>query len=187
MIDLQTIGNKIKQTRLMQKKTQQQIADACGISKSMLSKIENGQTAAAVATLSKICKALNIPMSWLLDEEKDRDLILVNKRSRKAKMGDHNIGYYYELLANKPPLSVIEPFIVSIPKELKKDQQTYTHTQDEFVYVLEGAIELYYDGKKYYMEKGDSAYFRGTKPHLYMPVNNQEAKVLTIYIENRFE
>lgn len=186
IIDLQSIGNKIKQTRLLQRKTQQQIADYCNISKSMLSKIENGQRASAVATLSKICEALNIPLSWLLDSEKDQELVLVREQNRQMKIGNAGMGYSYEVLANRSHLSAIEPLIVSVPKVQNKNQQTYTHAQDEFIYILEGAIELYYDGKKYYMEKGDSAFFKGTKSHLFMPVNNEEAQVLTIYIENPF-
>lgn len=62
-MSLRHIGRKIKQIRLRQKKTQQQIAEECDISKSLLSKIENGQTSSAVATLSKISEALEIPLS----------------------------------------------------------------------------------------------------------------------------
>src|SRR5690625_6194059 len=54
-INLETIGIKIKQARLRLKKTQQQVADECGISKSLLSKIENGQTSSAVATADEVC------------------------------------------------------------------------------------------------------------------------------------
>ena len=72
-INLDHIGKKIKYLRLRQQKTQQQIADECGISKSLLSKIENGQTSSAIATLAKIAKALNVSLSWLL-EDKQRSI-----------------------------------------------------------------------------------------------------------------
>jgi len=36
-VDLKQIGERIKEVRLRHKKTQQQIADDCGISKSLLS------------------------------------------------------------------------------------------------------------------------------------------------------
>src|SRR5699024_6728758 len=111
---------------------------------------------------------------------------LVRKVNRENKVGNTDMGYAYELLANKPNLSLVEPMIVSVPKVQNKDQQTYTHPQDEFIFILEGSIELLYDGKKYYLGKGDSAYFKGSKPHLFMPANNEEAQVLTMYIENPF-
>lgn len=150
----------------------------------MLSKIENGQAAAAVATLSKISDTLAVPLSWLLTEEKEEDLILQKKNDRPSKVGDHSMGYSYELLANRAPYSGLEPTIVHVtPKEDNQRTKGYTHSQDEFIFILEGSIILFYDGEEYFMDKGDSAYFQGYKPHLFMPVNNEEAKVLTLFID----
>ncbi|HLR40089.1 MAG TPA: helix-turn-helix transcriptional regulator, partial [Virgibacillus sp.] len=104
-INLQHIGKKIKQARLGNKKTQQQIADQCGISKSMLSKIENGQTSSAVATLSKISEALEVPLSWILDDHPETDVVIQRKSERQISMGNENMGYSYELLANRSKFS----------------------------------------------------------------------------------
>ncbi|GGA81079.1 helix-turn-helix domain-containing protein [Ornithinibacillus halotolerans] len=184
-INLETIGKKIKELRLRKKLTQQQVADASGISKSMLSKIENGQTASAIATLSKISETLDVSLSWLLDERNEQDLVLLPKNNRKSKIGDENMGYSYELLANRSSLSGFEPTIVHVtPKNLNLREETYTHTQDEFIFILEGSIYLYYDGKKFFMEKGDSACFKGSKPHLFIPVDEKEAKVLTFFVDS---
>ena len=119
-MDLQHIGKKIKQVRLRQQKTQQQIADECGISKSLLSKIENGQTSSAVATLSRISDALGIPLSWVLDDHPETDIVLLPKDKRQYKIGNEHMGYSYELLANRSKFSHIEPTIVYVtPKDAK--------------------------------------------------------------------
>ncbi|MHA6251489.1 helix-turn-helix domain-containing protein [Oceanobacillus sp. CAU 1775] len=174
----------MKQIRLRKKLTQQQVADQCQISKSMLSKIENGQTASAVATLSKISEVLEVPLSWVLDEKTDEDLVLQKKAQRQSRLGDDNMGYSYELLANRSFYSGVEPTIVHVtPKDSNQRKEGYTHSQDEFIFILEGTIILFYDGKEYRMERGDSAYFQGHKPHLFMPVDNTEAKVLTLFID----
>lgn len=184
-ISLDNIGIKIKQLRLRQKKTQQQIADACDISKSLLSKIENGQTSSAIATLSKISNALDVPLSWLLEDKAEQDLVLLPKGDRQAKVGDVHMGYSYELLANRSPYTGVEPTIVHVtPKDVNVRKEMYTHSHDEFIYVLTGAIELSYDGNTHYMEKGDTAYFNGMKPHLFIPVDNKGAEVLTLFIES---
>ncbi|WP_280530724.1 helix-turn-helix domain-containing protein [Ornithinibacillus bavariensis] len=179
------MGTKIKEVRLRKKLTQQQVADASGISKSMLSKIENGQTASAIATLSKISETLEVSLSWLLDEREEQDLVLLTRDNRRARIGDENMGYSYELLANRSQLSRFEPTIVHVtPKNLNLREESYTHSQDEFIYILEGSIYLFYDGKKYFMEKGDSACFQGSKPHLFIPVDDKEAQVLTFFMDN---
>ncbi|WP_337969754.1 helix-turn-helix domain-containing protein [Virgibacillus salexigens] len=179
------MGKKIKQMRLRTKKTQQQVADECGISKSLLSKIENGQTASAIATLSKISEVLHVPLSWLLDDHDDRDLVLLPHGERQFKVGDENMGYSYELLANRSRFTGIEPTIVHVtPRDMNVRQEVYTHSQDEFIYILEGKIQLLYGESKHHMEQGDSAFFKGNKSHLFIPVNNEPARVLTIFIDN---
>lgn len=171
----------------MLKKTQQEVADQCEISKSMLSKIENGQVASALATLSKIANALETPISWIVDGQEEEDIILSKKENRKFKMEDMNMGYSYELLAKPSHMSTIEPTLITVtPKDKFKTKKLYTHPQDEFVYIIEGVMEILYDGKTYNMEKGDSAYFKGVKPHLFIPVDNKGALVLSIYVENPY-
>lgn len=65
------IGKRIKYLRKSQQRTIQEIAEVCGFSKSLLSKIENGRTTSPVATLVKIANALGVNliywmrMSWL--------------------------------------------------------------------------------------------------------------------------
>lgn len=184
-INLENIGQKIKQARTRLKKTQQQVADECGISKSLLSKIENGQTSSAVATLSKISQSLNVSLSWILDDRPETDLVLLPKVNRQVSVGDESMGYSYELLANRSKFSNIEPTIVHVtPKDTNLRHEPYTHSQDEFIYILEGSIYLLYNGKKNLMAQGDTAYFKGTKPHLFIPVDNKGARVLTIFIED---
>lgn len=181
---MQHIGQKIKQARLRQKKTQQQIADRCSISKSLLSKIENGQTSSAVATLSKISQALDIPLSWVIDDRPETDVVLLPKEKREWIVGDVEMGYSYELLANRSKFSKIEPTIVHVtPKDANMRQEPYTHAEDEFIYILDGEILLSYDGETHHMKAEDTAYFKGEKPHLFIPVDNQGARILTIFIE----
>jgi len=183
-INLDLLGKKIKQLRLRKKKTQQQIADECNISKSLLSKIENGQTSSAIATLSKISEALDVPLSWLLEETPEQDIVLLRKELRQPKVDDVHMGYSYELLANRSKFSGVEPTIVYVtPKDLNIREEAYTHSHDEFIYILEGKMELFYDGDTFFMEKGDTAFFKGTKPHLFVPVDNEGAEVLTLFIE----
>lgn len=184
VINLDHIGKKIKHLRLRQQKTQQQIADECNISKSLLSKIENGQTSSAIATLSKISKALNVSLSWLLEDKPEQDIVLLPKDQRQSKVGDEHMGYSYELLANRSPFTRVEPTIVHVtPKDVNLREEKYTHEHDEFIYILKGSIELSYNGNSYFMEKGDTAFFKGTKPHLFIPVDNEGAEVLTLFIE----
>lgn len=154
----------------------------------MLSKIENGQTSSAIATLAKISKSLGVSLSWLLEDKPEKDIVLLPKSERQAKVGNEHMGYSYELLANRSQFTGVEPTIVHVtPKNRNLRIDTYTHSHDEFIYILKGSIYLSYDNEKYFMETGDTAYFKGTKPHLFIPVDNEGAEVLTLFIETNEE
>ncbi len=183
-MNLILIGQRLREARLHKELTQQELADQCGITKSMLSKIENGHSPAALATFSKIAKNLDLPLTWFLqDDDDERLVIIVGASNRGVRMGGNEIGYVYETLANKSRFSYIEPTVVTVPAILE-NYELFTHDEDEFIYVLEGSIYLNHDGNLYPLSVGDSAYFDGKKPHVFLPREKQEAKVIAIYVSN---
>jgi transcriptional regulator with XRE-family HTH domain len=63
------VGDRIRILRMNQKRTLQEIADACELSKSMISKIENNHTVPSIATLVKIASALGTNLASLLEQK----------------------------------------------------------------------------------------------------------------------
>ena len=55
-----------------------------------------------------------------------------------------------------------------------------THEGQEFVYILDGSIELYYDGQRHRLEKGDSAYIKSTMPHTFHGMGESVARMLAV-------
>ncbi|MTD30686.1 helix-turn-helix domain-containing protein [Planomicrobium sp. YIM 101495] len=177
----EAIGKKIKELRRKRNLTQQELAEKCGFTNSLLSKIENGQTGSAIATLSKIASALGVSLSWLLQDEEQQSLIILKKEDRQTVPAGEEIGYLYEPLANHSVSSKIEPVLVSVLPE-NKDLTPYTHDEDEFILVLSGTINLNYNGELQTLNQGDSAYFNGGIPHVFLPANDRKAQVLSIFI-----
>lgn len=180
-IDFLLIGNRVRQARLNKEMTQQELSESCGFTKSLLSKIENGRISVAIATLSKIAENLDLPISWFLEEHGVEDLVIVPSNKRDVIGSSDEIGYSFETLANFSRFSPIEPTIITIDPTLER-VESYSHKENEFIYILEGKIKLKYDDSMYLMNKNDSAYFNGEKPHIFLPANNEHAKVLTIFI-----
>ncbi|MDI2589459.1 XRE family transcriptional regulator [Psychrobacillus sp. NEAU-3TGS] len=177
------MGKKVKEARLNQSFTQQELAEKCNLTKSHISKIENGQAAPAVATLSKIAQELNAPLSWFLEANNQSKLSIVKNNEKKLRLGNKEIGYTYEALANRNQFSKIEPVVVTVLPEADL-VEPFTHIEDEFIYILSGSINLYYDGELHFLEQGDSAYFEGNIPHIFLSADkNTEAKVLTLFIQ----
>jgi len=58
---------------------------------------------------------------------------------------------------------MMEPFLLSFDPATAQGVPI-THDGQEFVYVVEGAVELFYDGRCYRLEQGDSAYLDSSRP-----------------------
>ncbi|TCP27836.1 XRE family transcriptional regulator [Scopulibacillus darangshiensis] len=174
----------MRQARLNKELTQQELSDKCGFTKSLLSKIENGHISVALATLSKIAENLDLPLSWFLEEKEEKNLVIVPSNKRVIRGSSDEIGYSYETLANFSRFSPIEPTIVTIDPDLERTEP-FTHKENEFIYILEGKINLNYDGSSFLLERDDSAYFKGGKPHIFLPANEEKAKILTILIQTQ--
>lgn len=120
-------------------------------------------------------------LSWLLTEEKEKSLSITKKTARSTISGSNEVGYSYETLANLSSVSRIEPIVIHVLEE-PITKERFTHEEDEFIYILSGEIELSHGEETHHLEEGDSAYFKGTVPHVFLPVNQNDAKVLSVFI-----
>jgi transcriptional regulator with XRE-family HTH domain len=179
------LGEKVKSLRLYSKMTQQDLADRCGYTKGMISKIENGKVSIPIATLSKIAKALSVKLSWFFEEEGKESLVnIVKEANRRPIVSKQNeFGYQYFALANKKKYKKIETFMVTVPANTD-EKQPFVHQEEEFAVVIKGSIDLVYDGQTFTLEEGDSAYYMGEKAHMFRSRNNREAQVLVIFMLN---
>ncbi|EPJ56189.1 MAG: toxin-antitoxin system, antitoxin component, Xre family [Osedax symbiont Rs2] len=76
-----TIGKTVKEFRLMRNLSLNDISSETGLNKSYLSKIENEKRDPSIDSLSKISKAINIPLNILIlmsEEESNDDFSDIN-------------------------------------------------------------------------------------------------------------
>jgi quercetin dioxygenase-like cupin family protein len=90
-------------------------------------------------------------------------------------------GYIFEDLAPAKKGKNMEPFIVTVGFDRKIDvQKEFRHDGEEFIYVLEGRLEFFFEGENFILEKGDSAYFDADRPHSGRSLGTNEAKILIV-------
>ena len=65
---LNTIGNKIKQARLLKGYTQEFVSESVDVSTDLIRNIENGRNVGSVPTLLNLCNFLEISPNFLFDE-----------------------------------------------------------------------------------------------------------------------
>jgi transcriptional regulator with XRE-family HTH domain len=144
-----------------------QLAERTGISKGMLSKIENAQTSPSLSTIERLASALDMPLTSLfrgLAEERDAVFVKAGAGPEIVRKGTR-AGHTYELLGSlRGPYKRVEPLLVSLD-ERSEVFPLFQHAGIEILYMLEGVMEYSYGRQLYRMERGDTLQFEGDIPH----------------------
>lgn len=74
----------------------------------------------------------------------------------------------------------MEPFIVDIEPSSDSDYKLSSHEGEEFIFVLEGKVEINYGKELYQLEKGDTIYLDSIVAHNVHAAANQSAKILAV-------
>jgi transcriptional regulator with XRE-family HTH domain len=177
----QDIGKRIRSNRLKQAMTLQELASRTNLSKSLLSKIENGKVSSPVSTLFTIAKALNTKITYFFNgQDENLPIILVRKNERRQfhRAGAH-FGYTYEALGYKRKEKLMEPFILYMDKKTAKNV-TFSHPGEEILFILEGTWEFKHGDQELTLRKGDCIYFDASIPHSGKPVGNKPVKAFMV-------
>lgn len=162
------LGTAIRDLRQRHGLTIAEVAEQVGISRGMLSKIENAQTATSLETLGKLASALGVSLSKLF-----RNYNMPDGGAQLVKQGDGmevvrrgtKRGHTYHLLAyDQGPIKLFEPFLITMD-DASEVFPTFEHPGIEFIYLLEGKLEYRHGKHTYLLEPGDSLSFRGEVPH----------------------
>lgn len=172
------IGERIRTLRRMQKRTAQEIADGASVTKSLLSKIENGKSVPPVATLSRIAKSLGVSVSSLLDESKAAGAVFIPAAATR-EMTKTAKGYEFFSFANDRPDKLMQVYLFDARKG-KIAKQPLFHTGEEFVYLLKGRARYTVGNVQYTMNAGDALYFDSEQNHDFEPLT-EEVKFLAVF------
>jgi DNA-binding XRE family transcriptional regulator len=163
----QVIANHVRERRLEIGLNVGQLAERTGISKGMLSKIENAQTSPSLSTLERLAAALDMPVTSLfrgLAEERDAVFVKAGSGPEIVRKGTR-AGHSYELLGSlRGPYKRVEPLLVSLD-ESSEVFPLFQHPGVEILYMLGGVMEYGYGRQRYKMERGDTLQFEGDIPH----------------------
>ncbi|MCP4748464.1 MAG: helix-turn-helix domain-containing protein [Desulfobacteraceae bacterium] len=180
------IGSKMRRLRQRRNLTLQNVADLSGLSKSLLSQIENKNSVPPIATLLRISKALGVSIGYFFKESKAENFIsYVPKNKRYRVQGlPHNrtqdLGYYYQALSRPIANQHMEPFWIEFNPRSKQDVEFYQHVGEEFIHLQQGRLEFQAGERTIVMEPGDSLYFNSSIAHAARSLNNQKASAIAV-------
>ncbi|THB80593.1 MAG: helix-turn-helix domain-containing protein [Desulfobacteraceae bacterium] len=182
------LGSKIRNLRKQRAMTLQEVSDATGLSKPLLSQVENNIAAPPIATLIKISTALGVKISHFFREQNHENRVVVVKKDQRygiKKLSHHNkemgIGYRYESLAYPMVGKQMEPFIAEIEPRKEQEMLYNDHKGEEFLHVMEGTVEFKSSDQTHTLEMGDSIYFDSSIPHALRGIGGTAKSLVVIF------
>lgn len=181
------LGEKVRGLRQEQRLTLQALADMTGLSKPLLSQIENDQVTPPIATLLKIAKGLKVGIHYFFEEAGDRQKFVLTRgepvsgSQRRPGRDAAAQGYMYKPLAPGMRQKKVEPFLVEFEQRAWDPSLTYSHEGVEFLYLLDGELEFHYADEVMRLYPGDSIYYESSEPHGFVSVGEIRARAVAVF------
>ena len=169
------LGKKLKQLRLQNDLTLEELASRSELTKGFISQVERNLTSPSISTLEDLLEALGSNLSEFFLEEKEERIVF----KEEDFFVDEKEEYKIEWFIPNAQKNEMEPIVLSI-KPHGQSMEIISHSGEEFGMVLSGSIVLVRGNKKYKINKNETFYLDGKTSHYLVNQGNSIAKVLWI-------
>jgi transcriptional regulator with XRE-family HTH domain len=179
------VGERIKALREEKGLSLKDLADRTGFSTALLSQMENHLLSPSLGTLIKLARAFGVRVGDFLGETEGEPFTIVRKDERRkvsrfASKEGVKYGYSYESLGFDKKDRKMEPFIVTLEPATVKTSKTSVHEGEEFIFVLEGEMEVILGNHTDVLYPGDSIYYDSTIPHRVQCHQDKITRILAV-------
>lgn len=169
------IGKRIKQLRIQNNLTLEELASRSELTKGFLSQLERNLTSPSVSTLEDILEALGTDLASFFKESKEHKVVF----KKDDYFVDEHDEYCIHWIVPNAQKNQMEPILLDIhPQEQSKE--IMPHDGEEFGFVLDGKIVLVNGEKEFVLKKGETFYINGKYAHYLKNNGKHEARVLWI-------
>jgi transcriptional regulator with XRE-family HTH domain len=184
MSDQPKLGECLKALRRRHGWTLQDVSTKTGVAVSTLSKVENDQMSLTYDKLLQISEGLGINLAELLATPTGAEAAMARRSVSQPGEGLLQVtpSYDYLYLCTEIQRKRMVPVIARVKtRSLAEFGPLVRHSGEEFIYVLEGAIEVH---TEHYapvrLDKGGSIYIDSTMGHAYVAVGEGDASVMAV-------
>jgi quercetin dioxygenase-like cupin family protein/DNA-binding XRE family transcriptional regulator len=196
------LGSELRRIRESKKLSLRSVANAVGVSPSLLSQVETGKTQPSVSTLYALVNHLGVSLDGLMGQHRPSVVEAVPaapsatngtsggngvvQRSPNNPVIEMENGVTWERLADGGS-DVADPLIVTYAPGASSsvEGKLMRHSALEYGVITEGQLVLKIDFEEHVMNPGDSFCFDANRPHMYQNRSNQVAKGIWFVIGRR--
>ena len=179
-------ASKIKSIRERQNMTIEELAENSGVKLDVLKAMEDGEVIPSLTPLTKMARALGVRLGTFLDDTPQIGPVVTRAgkptnslyfSGREDVTNASNLEFH-SLGSGKIDRN-IDPFIIDIAYE-PGEKELSSHEGEEFIYVLEGEIEVIYGKDTFTIGEGDSIFYDSVVPHHLHATGKKESKILAV-------
>ena len=182
------VGAKIKGLRETKNLGIDVIAERSGLTVEQIESIENDVNLPSLGPLIKIARALGVRLGTFMDDNDALGPIVCRAEDREK---DSSISFSngatdarkhmeYHPLAQQKAGRHMEPFVIDINPEENPNFQLSDHEGEEFIYVMQGEVEIVYGKETYTLKEGDSIFYDSIVKHHVHGAPGKSAKILAV-------
>ena len=182
------VGKKIKGIRETKNLSIEEIAERSGLSIEQIVSIESDENLPSLGPLIKIARALGVRLGTFMDDNDALGPVITRAidRERNSSISfsngaaDARKHMEYHPLAQQKAGRHMEPFVIDINPEDAPDFQLSAHEGEEFIYVMQGEVEIVYGKDTYNLKEGDSIFYDSIVKHHVHGAPGKSAKILAV-------
>jgi transcriptional regulator with XRE-family HTH domain len=186
MSEKNKIGARVKLIRENRKLSIEDVSERTNLSVEQISSIEDGSLVPNLTPLIKIARVLGVRLGTFMDDDENLGPVVTRAKQEKAvtRFSDRGNAInsdldFYTLAQNKAGRHM-DPFVIDIFPSSENEIKLSTHEGEEFIYVLEGEVEIKYGKETYQLKAGDSIYYESIVAHHVHSLGSERAKILAI-------
>lgn len=165
------LGKGIRECRSAKGMTLRKLAELTELSVSYLSQLERDSISPSLKSLAKIAQALNVPIVSFFLKQNDPPGRVV-RREKRIKITLPDTDLQYELLA--PDVNRKVEFLLLRVEKGKGQDKLITHEGEEYVFIIQGKLEVKVEKERYVLRAGDSICFDPSFPHTFNNIGEEE-------------
>jgi transcriptional regulator with XRE-family HTH domain len=177
------VGARIRALRRERGLTIEQLAAATGLTKGFISQLERDRTQPSLSSIARICDALGVRLSQLFEHEPAPAVVRRNERPELESA--FATASYLLSSRDERRFQAIESVVA--PGAGAGEELHALPGEIEFVYVLEGSLELRIGDEALELHEGDALTYELTQPHSWRNPSRTEAlRVLWVAVPNPY-